>query len=87
MAERDPQAELTLNLSCPECGHDFSALFDTASYFFQELAGRTRYLYQEVHLLAFYHHWSEAEIMSMPSQRRRQYLEILGETLGEERRQ
>ena len=86
MAECDPQAELTLNLSCPECGHDFSALFDTASYFFQELAGSSRFLYQEVHLLAFYQHWSEAEIMNMPSQRRRQYLESLGETLGEERR-
>jgi hypothetical protein len=84
MAELDPQAELMLNLTCPVCGHAFSALFDTATYFFKELAGRIRQLYREVHLLAFYYHWSEAEIMRMTARKRHLYLDLLSEALAKE---
>jgi hypothetical protein len=83
MAELDPQAELILNLTCPVCGHAFSALFDTATYLFQELANRMKHLYQEVHLLAFYYHWSEAEIMGMTARKRHLYLKLLAEALTE----
>lgn len=86
MAELDPQAELMLNLTCPVCSHACSALFDTATYFFQELAGRMRHLYREVHLLAFYYHWSEAEIMGMTARKRHRYLDLLAEALAEEGR-
>lgn len=86
MAELDPQAELTLNLNCPVCGHAFSTLLDTAAFFFQELAGRVRHLYREVHLLAFYYHWSEAEIMGMTARKRHRYLDLLAEALSEEGR-
>jgi hypothetical protein len=87
LAELDPQAELMLNLTCPICGHAFSTLFDTAAYFFQELASRANYLYREVHLLAFHYHWSETEIMAMTSRKRRLYLDLLAEALtGEGRR-
>lgn len=79
MAELDPQAELTLNATCPACGHAFSALFDTATYFFHELDGRTRQLYREIHLLAFHYHWSEAEILGMSARKRRMYLDLLAE--------
>jgi hypothetical protein len=85
MAELDAQAELLLNLTCPACGHAFSATFDTAAYFFRELAHRANRLYQEVHLLALYYHWSEAEILSMTARRRQRYLELLAETLAKER--
>lgn len=87
MAELDPQAELTLSLTCPVCGHAFSALFDTAAYFFQELSSRMGCLYREVHLLAFYYHWSEAEIMGMTARKRQRYLALLQETLAENQRQ
>ena len=86
MAELDPQAELVLNLNCPVCGHAFSTLLDTAAFFFQELAGRVRHLYREVHLLAFYYHWSEAEIMGMTARKRHRYLDLLAEALSEEGR-
>ena len=85
MAELDLHAELVLNLTCPVCGHAFSAIFDTAAYFFQELANRTKHLYREVHLLAFYYHWSEAEIMAMTASKRHRYLHLLAEALAEER--
>jgi len=82
MAELDPQAELMLNLTCPVCSHAFSVLFDSASFFFQELANRMEYLYQEVHILAFHYHWSEKDIMSMTSMKRQRYLDLLAEALA-----
>jgi hypothetical protein len=84
MSELDPQAELTLSLTCPACERAFLAPFDTASYLFRELDGRVMRLYREVHLLAFYYHWSEAEIIDMPDRKRRLYLELLEEALTQE---
>jgi len=83
MKALDPQAELLLNMSCPSCGKPFSALFDTAAYFFKEIADRSAHLYRQVHLLAFYYHWSEAEIMGMTGNKRQRYLDLLAESLGE----
>lgn len=81
MAELDPQAELILNLKCPSCGHGFSTHLDAADFFFRELAGRASHLELEVHLLAFYYSWSEAEILALPSRRRRRYVDILTSAL------
>jgi len=86
MAQLDPQAELWLTLTCTECGHSFTTLLDAATYLFQELAQRLRGLYREVHYLAFYYHWREAEILALPSQRRQRYLELLAESLTPQRR-
>lgn len=85
MAELDPQAELTLNCTCPSCGHAFSAIFDTAAYFFQEVEKRMKHLYREVHLLALHYHWSESEILSMTAQKRRRYLDLLSDSISEGR--
>ena len=85
MSRLDPQAELMLNATCPVCDHAFTSLFDAATYLFQELDGRARHLYREVHSLAFYYHWSEAEIMGMTARKRHLYLDLLAEALTEER--
>jgi hypothetical protein len=82
LSELDPQAELRLNVACPECGRGFTALFDAGSYFFQEIAAGIKRLYREVHLLAFHYHWSEAEIMEMTQKKRRLYLNLLSEALA-----
>jgi hypothetical protein len=79
----DPQAELLLNLTCPSCGHALTALFDAAAYLFQEVSDRASHLYHEVHLLAFYYHWSEAEILGLSAARRQRYLDLLAEGLSE----
>ncbi len=83
LARLDPQAELLLSLACPDCGHPFTALFDAASYLFQEVSDRATHLYREVHLLAFYYHWSESEILGMTAVKRRRYLDLLAEALTE----
>jgi hypothetical protein len=77
MAERDPQAELELDLCCPACGTSFSTLFDTATFFLRELEERATRLLGEVHTLALHYHWSEAEILSLPARRRAQYLTLV----------
>lgn len=82
MAELDPQAEIELRLTCPACGHPFSALLDAGAFLFQELAGRGRDLYREVHLLALHYHWSEAEILGLTPARRWLYLDLLAEEPG-----
>jgi hypothetical protein len=84
MSELDPQAEVLLSLSCPACGHDFLAPFDTAAYLFEELGSRSNRIYGEVHLLALYYHWSEADILAMSEGKRRRYLDLLEAALGGE---
>jgi hypothetical protein len=84
MSELDPQAEVLLDLSCPACGHDFLAPFDTGAYLFEELRSRSNRLYREVHLLALYYHWSEAEILAMSEGKRQRYLDLLEAALGGE---
>lgn len=83
MADLDPQAELTMNVTCPSCGHAFPALFDTATFFFRELETSMSRLYWEVHMLAFHYHWSEAEILAMTSRKRHVYLGMLSDALTE----
>jgi len=83
LAELDPQAELMLDVTCAACDHGFSALFDAAAYLLQELDHRAKHIYEEVHSLAFYYHWSEAEIMSMTPRKRLLYLDLLADALTE----
>lgn len=83
LAELDPQAELLLHMQCPACRQPFTALLDAAGYLYQEIANRSAHLYRQVHLLAFYYHWSEAEIMGMTAAKRQRYLDLLVGALEE----
>jgi hypothetical protein len=83
LSELDPQAELTLELACPVCGHELSTVFDAGGHVVQELLAQGLRLYREVHLLAFHYHWSEREILALPGRKRRLYLDLLSEALGE----
>jgi len=86
METLDPQAELRINVQCPACEHGFSFLFDTAAYFAEELERRGPQLYREVHTLAFYYHWSEAEIMNLTLRERGRYIELINDALSEGQR-
>jgi hypothetical protein len=83
MAEIDRQAEMLLKLSCPECGHTFTAPFEAAEYFEQEVLAQRSELFREVHVLAFYYHWSETDILRLSRSRRRLYLDLLASVLAE----
>jgi len=79
-----PQIDLELDLTCPECEKQFSAPFDTTAFFFSEMKINGRQLLHEIHSLAFYYHWSEAEIVRLPRDRRRAYLGLLSDALHQE---
>lgn len=77
MLERDPQAELLLDLQCPGCEHRWSVIFDIVSYFWTELCGHAKRLMREVHTLAQAYGWSEADIVAMSSARRQFYIDMV----------
>jgi len=76
-----PQVQMIMEGACPECQGQFTAPFDIQSFFFRELRSSLRQLYREVHYLAYHYHWSEREIMEMPRQKRRHYIEVLSEEI------
>ena len=81
MASCDPQAEILLSLACPACATRFRVLFDAGEYLARELEAQREGLYREVHQLALHYHWSEAEILAMPTGKRRRYLELLADAV------
>lgn len=87
MESRAPNLDLTMEAECPECRRAFLAPFELQDFFFGELKIGTELLFREVHYLAFHYHWSEREIMDMPRNRRRRYIDVLSgeiETLNEQ---
>jgi hypothetical protein len=81
MAELDPQGELRLTFGCPGCGTAVDSLFDTGTFLLTEVAAAGARLAEEVHALAWYYHWSEAEILGMTARRRRRYLDLIAAEL------
>ena len=79
-----PQVDLELDLTCPECGHGFVSQFDTTAFFFEEMRLKSGQLLREIHTLAFYYHWSEAEILSLGRRRRHAYLRLLSDSMRQE---
>jgi hypothetical protein len=65
-----------LDASCPECGCTLTVHFDPQCFCLVELRRRSLSVYADVHLIASAYHWSEAEILALPRQRRRAYAEI-----------
>ncbi|WP_405719162.1 hypothetical protein [Streptomyces sp. NBC_00046] len=72
----DPAADVTLNISCPECSAATRAELDIASYLWTELDAWARDILLDVHLLATAYGWSEPEILALSPMRRRYYLEL-----------
>lgn len=82
LAEADPQAELALVMSCPECGAEVRATLDAAEAVFGELAADEAELYGEIHSLALHYHWSERDILALEVPSRRRYLALLADSVG-----
>ena len=78
MNAADPQADTRLALSCPECHHEWQAMFDIATYLVAEIDELVGHLLREVHGLARAYGWREADILAMTPARRRAYLELAG---------
>ncbi len=83
MAHRDPQLATEFDAHCPECGRDFGVHFDIQDFLLREISGTRLQLYRQVHTLAWYYHWSEAEILAMPFQKRHIYLNLLSDLVSD----
>lgn len=83
LSSRDPQAEVELELSCPECGHGFTAALHADRMLQSELASRRTDFETGVSLMAMHYHWSEREILDLPISRRRRYVSALMDALSD----
>lgn len=70
----DPLADITLDAACPACGAANELQFDAAAFVWRELAARAPRILRDVADLARTFHWSERDILAMPSSRRAFYL-------------
>ena len=77
MADADPQSDVRLALSCANCLHSWTSVFDIVSFFWREIDAWARRVFQEVHTLAACYGWAERDILVMHPERRAIYLEIL----------
>lgn len=68
-----PQVALTASTRCPECGADNDVALDP----YLVLQAVFSRVIDDIHSLASAYHWSEREILSLPTERRRLYLELL----------
>jgi hypothetical protein len=82
MAQLDPQAEVLLDLACPECGTGFMVPFDIGDYLFRELGTQEHEFYRGVHRLSFHYHWGEDAILKLDRRKRHIYLELLAEEMS-----
>lgn len=77
MAEMDTQANIQLDLTCPNCRHQWLAAFDTLAYLWSEIDAWAHRILQEVHLLASAYGWREADILDLSPWRRQFYLNMI----------
>lgn len=78
MAELDPLANIELELACPACDETGSVAFDIASFLWTELDAAARRTLEDVHVLASAYGWREEDVLALPPERRRAYLELAG---------
>lgn len=78
LALADPFADIQLSTTCPACGAGQTLGFDIAQSLWGDLSRLARRLLREVHHLASCHGWTEAEILSIPPPRRREYILMAG---------
>jgi hypothetical protein len=78
MALADPQGDVQLPVACSQCGHQWQAGFDIASFFWSEITAWAQRTLREVHALASVYGWREADILTMSAWRRQFYLNCIG---------
>ncbi|HLJ33075.1 MAG TPA: hypothetical protein VKU38_05460 [Ktedonobacteraceae bacterium] len=77
--ERDPQAEIQIDMICPQCQYHRPAFFDVSRFLWAEIQAQAKRLLREVHILARAYGWRETEILALSNVRRQYYLEMVAE--------
>ena len=76
MAAMTPTLSGPVEGVCPHCGAAVHLHFDVPSFVMNEVRVQAAELFEEVHLLAERYHWSEEQIVALPSRRRRHYANL-----------
>ncbi|MGZ8388037.1 MAG: hypothetical protein ACXWVE_07335 [Rhodoplanes sp.] len=74
----DPSAVLSFALSCPTCGHDWSAAIDIGCALWSELQRAAERALIEIDALARAYGWTERDVLSLSPVRRAAYLQLAG---------
>jgi hypothetical protein len=83
LSKLDPLSDIILNMTCPFCKYNFKVPFIAEDFFFKEIRSRKNNLDFEIHRIALNYHWSETEILSLPLSKRKRYVKLLDNSLGE----
>lgn len=78
IARADPQSDVQIALSCPQCECQWQASFDIGPFFWNEIHVWAQRLLREVHMLASAYGWRERDIVTMSPWRRQFYLGCIG---------
>lgn len=74
----DPQAEIRIQLTCPECSKQWDVFFDIAGFLWTEINDWAERMLQSVHKLARAYGWPERDILNLSPIRRQLYLGMVG---------
>ena len=77
--ELDPQAEIRIDLTCPQCSHKYDVLFDIVSFLWTEINDWAQRTLRMVHKLAPAYGWSERDILNLSPVRRQLYLGLVNQ--------
>jgi hypothetical protein len=73
---RDPGAVVSVDVACPACGAAETCFLDPPAFMWRRLVSDAQRLLYEVHTLAAAYGWREADVLALPSRRRRRYLRL-----------
>ena len=75
--EENPQADIIMNVRCPNCSHQWEMQFDIVSYLWDEINSWARRILQDIDSIAQAYGWSEQDILNMSPARRQIYSDIV----------
>lgn len=73
----DAQAEMLLDLDCPDCQQRWQSVLDIGHVLWLEISARAQRMLMEVHMLAKAYGWGEAEIFQLSPERRAAYVQMV----------
>lgn len=77
MASVDPQGDVQIALTCPNCAHAWQSAFDPLAFIWAEISAWAQRILREVHLLAGAYGWRESDILALSPGRRKAYLQMV----------
>jgi hypothetical protein len=73
----DPAADVTVHVDCAHCGEALPVSVDLAVLVGEACARAAEGLLREVDIIAGAYGWNEGEILALPPERRRRYVELI----------